>query len=119
MPRHGEIVEPKERFVTYAHQMDISDEVMRQSDPRKIERRFLAEAHARAKHAAAEIDKYAPIIITMGGIRVLPKPTPFVDRWGVHVRVEFWRYVYDDAWRLAEEWQKEQIRRSRQYNTSP
>lgn len=117
MPRHGETIEPKERFVTYAHTLDISDQVLRDTDIRALNRRFAAEAEARARDAAAKIDPDCPVIITVGGIRTLPKPSPFVTRWGVHVRVEFPRYWYDATKKMAEEWEKEQIRRLRYRST--
>lgn len=113
MPYHGEIVEPNERFITYAHTLNIADEVFLEAPLRVLEAHFIHQAKERARQAAKEIDCYAPIVITTGPIRVLPKPNPWSVEWSVHVRVEFWHYVYDDTWRLEEEWQKEQIRRTR------
>lgn len=113
MPRHGAIIEPKERFVTYASQMDVSDEVLWRGGERAAQRAFLAEAAAQARAAAAKVDPDCPVIVTIGPIRTLPDARPYCTRWGVHVRVEFQRYVYDDSKRMAEEWQKEQIRRAR------
>ena len=104
MPRHGDVIVPKEQFVTYAHQMSISDEVLEEYP--QLERRFLTEARVRAHDAAAKIDPYAPVKITLGPIHILPKPNPFTTRWGVHIRVEFLRYVYDDTKRLAQEWER-------------
>jgi hypothetical protein len=113
MPRHGEIIEPVERFVTYAHTLDVSDEVLGTHGHEAVMRRIPLEAEARAREAAAKIDAYAPLVVTVGGVRTLPKPTPFVTRYGVHVRVEFQRYVYDATKRLAEEWERTKHRHGR------
>ena len=103
-PRHGSIIEPKDRFLTYAVSIDVSHEVL--IGGIEAEQRLIAEADARARKAAADIDPDCPIIVTVGATRKLPDPSPFCERWGVHVRVEFQRYVYDDTKRLNQEWER-------------
>ncbi len=113
---HGEVVEPKDRYLTYAVSIDVSEEVLRSGCLDAVERRLLAEADARARHAAAQIDPDCPVAVTMGKIIKLPDAPPYCERWGVHVRVEFPRYVYDATKGMAEEWEREKIRLARRYS---
>lgn len=110
---HGDIIEPEDRFMTYAWEMDVSHEALRAGGLESAERALLTDADVRTRHAAAEIDPDCPVVLTVGTIVKMPSPSPFCERLGVRVRVEFPRYVYDDAKRMAEEWRKEQARQGR------
>ena len=104
--RHGEIVEPKDRFVTYGLEQDVSDELMRYEGDRRVVKMLEANAVARAKAAAAEIDPDAPIIVTIKSTEEQKSPRIGVRRWRIYVQVEFWRYVYDATKRMAQEWER-------------
>ena len=92
MPYHGEIIAPEQEWLTYAYQMLVSDEVLYQGEQTDAERAFLANAEARARASARDIDPHMPIDLTFGDIQRERRPAG--ELWNIRIYVRCLRYVY-------------------------